>query len=179
MKRLRILLVVAALIAFVAVGTRTPKAGAQMSKSVGYPQFNLALLQQGTAYPTNIPTGVSVIHGTNSSTSFTTLGPGSIVLAQPTAGTGLKTTILEAWCINTSSTATVAAIWDSGTLAGTAGPNTTTLLGYVDCPPSSASGGQRIPILGALQTRAESAIGMSVFASVNSAQFDVTGFQSR
>ena len=176
MKRLRVFLIVAALVVFVAVGTHTSKVKAQAGPHV----FDATLLlQQGTAYPSNIPTGVSVVHGTNSSTSFTTLGPGSIVLNQPTAGSGLKTTIMEALCINTSSTATVAAVWDSGTLNGTAGPNTTTLLGYVDCPPSAASGFQRVPILGALQTRAESAIGMSVFAAVNSAQFDVTGFQSR
>lgn len=133
--------------------------------------------QTGPSVYPPIPTGQTVVTGALSSGTGSTVGPGSIVMVTPAAGAtrGVRNYVYQAACINSSSGATVAAIWDSSTTGATPGVQ---LLWYVPCPASAASGGQ-VNFNPPLTGRPGSAIGMSTITSVSTAYLTASGFTAR
>jgi hypothetical protein len=111
--------------------------------------------------------------GALSSATGSTTGPGAIVLAAP-ASTA-RHYIINAQCFNTSATATVASIWDSGTV-GTA--PTVVLLDYVECPANSLTPAI-VQFVSPVRVRLGSAVGMSTIVSVATAYVRAQSYIAR
>lgn len=129
--------------------------------------------------------GQLAITGMNSGTTGSLLAPQSVILASP-GGTSaaqiastntLRNYVYEVDCLNTSSTQTVAILWDSGTTASATTP-TVTQIGYVPCV-ASLAGATKTYFNPPLRLRLGSALGISTHVSVSTAFYFASGFQNR
>lgn len=144
----------------------TPEAEAQ--NTPGFPTGSVAVAAMGSGVTGSLLAPQSILLGS----------PGATAALQIAATNQLRNYVYSAYCLNTSSTATVAILWDSGTLASAATP-TVTQVGYIPCPLSMPGGQQPVVFSPPIRLRQGSALGISTHVSVTTAFYYANGYQAR